>query len=80
MKVGVGPGSVGTTSVIAGVGVPQVTAIYDCARACEEAGIPVIADGGMRYSGDIAKQSEPVLPASCLETFWQGQMNAPARW
>lgn len=55
VKVGVGPGSVGTTSVIAGVGVPQVTAIYDCARACEEAGIPVIADGGMRYSGDIAK-------------------------
>ena len=48
VKVGVGPGSVGTTSVIAGVGVPQVTAIYDCARACEEAGIPVIADGGMR--------------------------------
>ncbi|HPU02160.1 MAG: IMP dehydrogenase [Firmicutes bacterium] len=55
VKVGVGPGSICTTRVIAGIGVPQVTAIYDAARVCREAGIPVIADGGIKYSGDIAK-------------------------
>ncbi len=55
VKVGVGPGSICTTRVVAGVGVPQVTAIMDAARACRPAGVPVIADGGMQYSGDIAK-------------------------
>jgi IMP dehydrogenase len=55
VKVGVGPGSICTTRVIAGVGVPQVTAIYDAALACRAAGVPVIGDGGLQYSGDIAK-------------------------
>lgn len=55
VKVGVGPGSICTTRVIAGVGVPQVTAIMEAARACRPAGVPVIADGGMQFSGDIAK-------------------------
>jgi len=55
VKVGVGPGSICTTRVVAGVGVPQVTAIYDAARACRPAGVPVIGDGGLQYSGDIAK-------------------------
>lgn len=55
VKVGVGPGSICTTRVIAGVGVPQLTAIYDVANAIEGTGIPVIADGGIRYSGDIVK-------------------------
>ncbi|MFV0430187.1 MAG: IMP dehydrogenase [Arachnia sp.] len=55
VKVGVGPGSICTTRVVAGVGVPQVTAIYDAARACAPAGVPVIGDGGLQYSGDIAK-------------------------
>lgn len=55
VKVGVGPGSICTTRVVAGVGVPQVTAIYDAARACREFGVPVIGDGGLQYSGDIAK-------------------------
>ncbi|WP_449277817.1 IMP dehydrogenase [Leucobacter sp. GX24907] len=55
VKVGVGPGSICTTRVIAGVGVPQVTAVYEAARAATPAGIPVIADGGLQYSGDIAK-------------------------
>ena len=55
VKVGVGPGSICTTRVVAGVGVPQVTAIMDAARACKAAGVPVIGDGGMQYSGDIAK-------------------------
>jgi IMP dehydrogenase len=55
VKVGVGPGSICTTRVIAGVGVPQLTAIYEVAKAIEGSGIPVIADGGIRYSGDIVK-------------------------
>lgn len=55
VKVGVGPGSICTTRVVAGVGVPQVTAIYNAARACRPAGVPVIGDGGLQYSGDIAK-------------------------
>jgi IMP dehydrogenase len=55
VKVGQGPGSICTTRVVAGVGVPQVTAIYDIAQVAGAAGVPVIADGGMQYSGDIAK-------------------------
>ncbi len=55
VKVGVGPGSICTTRVVAGIGVPQVTAIYEAALACQEAGVPVIGDGGLQYSGDIAK-------------------------
>jgi IMP dehydrogenase len=55
IKVGVGPGSICTTRVIAGVGVPQVTAIYEAALAARAAGVPVIGDGGLQYSGDIAK-------------------------
>ena len=55
VKVGVGPGSICTTRVVAGVGVPQVTAIHEASLACRPAGVPVIADGGLQYSGDIAK-------------------------
>ena len=55
VKVGVGPGSICTTRVVAGVGVPQVTAIHDAARAARPHGVPVIGDGGLQYSGDIAK-------------------------
>lgn len=55
IKVGIGPGSICTTRVVAGVGVPQVTAVYDCAQEAMKRGIPVIADGGIKYSGDIAK-------------------------
>ena len=55
IKVGIGPGSICTTRIIAGVGVPQLTAIFDCAKAVKEYGIAVIADGGLRYSGDIVK-------------------------
>jgi IMP dehydrogenase len=55
IKVGVGPGSICTTRVVAGIGVPQVTAIYEAAQAAREADIPVIGDGGLQYSGDIAK-------------------------
>ncbi len=55
VKVGIGPGSICTTRVIAGVGVPQLSAIYEVAKALENTGVPVIADGGIRYSGDIVK-------------------------
>jgi IMP dehydrogenase len=55
VKVGIGPGSICTTRVISGVGVPQLTAITNAVSACEAAGVPVIADGGIRYSGDITK-------------------------
>ncbi|MGZ5409234.1 MAG: IMP dehydrogenase, partial [Aeromicrobium sp.] len=55
VKVGVGPGSICTTRVVAGVGVPQVTAIYEASMACKPAGVPVIGDGGLQHSGDIAK-------------------------
>ncbi|HLZ36441.1 MAG TPA: IMP dehydrogenase, partial [Mycobacteriales bacterium] len=55
VKVGVGPGSICTTRIVAGVGVPQVTAIYECARAAHAAGVPVIGDGGLQHSGDVAK-------------------------
>ncbi len=55
VKVGIGPGSICTTRIIAGIGVPQITAIYDCAQAAQKYGVPIIADGGIQYSGDIAK-------------------------
>ncbi len=55
IKVGIGPGSICTTRIVAGVGVPQLTAIYECANAIKGSGVPVIADGGLRYSGDIVK-------------------------
>jgi len=55
VKVGVGPGSICTTRVVAGVGVPQITAIYDCARVCAQHDVPLVADGGMTSSGDLAK-------------------------
>lgn len=55
VKVGIGPGSICTTRVVAGIGVPQITAIYDAACAAQEYGVPVIADGGIKYSGDIVK-------------------------
>lgn len=55
VKVGIGPGSICTTRIVAGVGVPQITAISDVAEALKDSGIPLIADGGIRYSGDIAK-------------------------
>lgn len=55
IKIGIGPGSICTTRVIAGIGVPQLSAIMDCAEVAEKAGIPLIADGGIKYSGDIVK-------------------------
>jgi IMP dehydrogenase len=64
IKVGIGPGSICTTRVVAGIGVPQITAIYDCARAGNERDVPVIADGGVKYSGDMVKAI--AAGASCV--------------
>lgn len=70
VKVGVGPGSICTTRIVAGVGVPQITAIYEAAKAARKANVPVIADGGLQYSGDIAKAlvagAETVMLGSLL--------------
>ncbi len=55
VKVGIGPGSICTTRVVAGVGVPQITAIYDAASVAREYNKPIIADGGIKYSGDVVK-------------------------
>ena len=55
VKVGIGPGSICTTRVVAGIGVPQITAVFDAAQEAAKYGIPVIADGGIKYSGDIVK-------------------------
>ena len=55
VKVGIGPGSICTTRVIAGIGVPQITAVMDCYEAADKYGVPIIADGGIKYSGDMAK-------------------------
>ena len=55
IKVGIGPGSICTTRIVAGVGVPQLSAIFECAKEAHKAGIPIIADGGLRYSGDVVK-------------------------
>jgi IMP dehydrogenase len=55
VKAGIGPGSICTTRVVAGVGVPQITAIHEVAKACRPAGVPLVGDGGLQYSGDIAK-------------------------
>lgn len=55
VKVGMGPGSICTTRVVAGIGVPQITAIFECAKAAQSSGVPIVADGGIKYSGDITK-------------------------
>ena len=55
VKVGIGPGSICTTRVVAGIGVPQITAVMDCYEAAREYGVPIIADGGIKYSGDMTK-------------------------
>jgi IMP dehydrogenase len=71
VKVGIGPGSICTTRVVAGVGVPQVTAIYDCAEVAAAEGVPLIGDGGMTTSGDIAKAI-----AACADTVMLGSLLA----
>jgi IMP dehydrogenase len=77
VKAGVGPGSICTTRVVAGVGVPQVTAIYDCASAAAEHGVPLIADGGLTSSGDIAKAVAAGADAVMLGSMLAGTDESP---
>ncbi|MFP4661628.1 MAG: IMP dehydrogenase [Halanaerobiales bacterium] len=77
VKVGIGPGSICTTRVVAGVGVPQITAIYDCARKAREYDIPVIADGGIKYSGDIVKALAAGASTVMLGSILAGTEESP---
>jgi IMP dehydrogenase len=77
VKVGIGPGSICTTRVVAGVGVPQITAISDCAREAETHGIPVIADGGVKYSGDIVKALAAGASSVMIGSLFAGTEEAP---
>ena len=77
VKVGIGPGSICTTRVIAGVGVPQITAIYDAATAAKEYHKPIIADGGMKYSGDVVKALAAGGNAVMLGSMLSGTTEAP---
>ncbi|HWC83943.1 MAG TPA: IMP dehydrogenase [Pseudonocardiaceae bacterium] len=77
VKVGVGPGSICTTRVVAGVGVPQISAIYEADQACRPAGVPVIGDGGIQYSGDIAKAIAAGASTVMLGSLLSGTAESP---
>ncbi|MCZ0756978.1 IMP dehydrogenase [Anoxybacillus sp. J5B_2022] len=77
IKVGIGPGSICTTRVVAGVGVPQITAIYDCATEARKYGVPIIADGGIKYSGDIVKALAAGAHAVMLGSLLAGVTESP---
>ena len=77
VKVGVGPGSICTTRVIAGVGVPQITAIMECAKAARQADIPVVADGGIKYSGDVTKALAAGADSVMIGSLFAGTEESP---
>ena len=77
VKVGVGPGSICTTRIVAGVGVPQITAIMNCREVCEEHGVPLIADGGIKYSGDIAKAIAAGADSVMIGSLFAGTEESP---
>jgi IMP dehydrogenase len=77
VKVGIGPGSICTTRVVTGAGVPQVTAIAEAARACRDAGVPVIADGGIKYSGDISKAVAAGASVVMIGSLFAGTDESP---
>lgn len=79
VKVGIGPGSICTTRVISGVGVPQITAIYNVAKACQAAKVPVIADGGIRFSGDITKAIAAGAHCVMIGGLFAGLAESPGR-
>jgi len=77
IKVGIGPGSICTTRVIAGIGVPQITAVYECANEAKKHGIPIIADGGIKFSGDIVKALAAGAHAVMLGSLFAGVTESP---
>ncbi|WP_028784490.1 IMP dehydrogenase [Thalassobacillus devorans] len=77
IKVGIGPGSICTTRVVAGVGVPQITAVYDCAEEAHKHNVPVIADGGIKYSGDIVKALAAGAHAVMIGSMFAGVSESP---
>jgi IMP dehydrogenase len=77
VKVGIGPGSICTTRVVTGVGMPQVTAIMDCRRAADDGGIPLIADGGVKYSGDVVKAIAAGAHAVMIGSLFAGTEESP---
>jgi IMP dehydrogenase len=77
VKVGIGPGSICTTRVVAGVGVPQITAVDDCARAADKHGLPVISDGGVKYSGDMVKALAAGASSVMIGSLLAGSEEAP---
>ncbi|ADU92198.1 IMP dehydrogenase [Taylorella equigenitalis] len=77
VKVGIGPGSICTTRIVAGVGVPQITAIHDVSSALEGTGVPMIADGGIRYSGDVSKALAAGAHACMMGSMFAGTEEAP---
>ncbi len=79
VKVGIGPGSICTTRIVTGVGVPQITAIAEAAAALKERGIPVIADGGIRYSGDISKAIAAGASCVMVGSMFAGTEEAPVK-
>ena len=79
VKVGIGPGSICTTRVISGVGVPQITAVYEAALAAKDAGVPIIADGGIRYSGDVTKVLAAGAHTVMIGGLFAGLAESPGR-
>ncbi len=77
VKVGVGPGSICTTRVVAGVGVPQITAVDECARAAEKHGVPIVSDGGVKYSGDVVKALAAGAATVMIGSLFAGTEEAP---
>jgi len=77
VKVGIGPGSICTTRIVAGIGVPQLTAVFDCAKVGKEYGVPIIADGGIRFSGDIVKALAAGGSSVMLGSIFAGTTEAP---
>ena len=79
LKIGMGPGAICTTRVVAGIGVPQVTAIMECARVASKVGIPIIADGGIKYSGDIAKAVAAGADSVMIGSLFAGTEESPGQ-
>ena len=77
VKVGVGPGSICTTRVVTGAGVPQVTAVAECARAAQKAGVPIISDGGIKFSGDITKALAAGASSVMVGSLFAGTEESP---